>query len=128
MTGDSGGPGRVGWRYDRRAWVVAAVALAAVVGLGVWWQTAGRAGRDRSEAVSQCQDAVRARLRAPATADFVSGAAAKVPGVDGADTYEVTGAVDSENGFGANVRTTFGCRVLKAPYGWTVASVSGLDG
>jgi hypothetical protein len=56
-----------------------------------------------------CKEAVEARLKAPATADFPSF------GWNVADLgkwhYSVSSYVDSQNSFGANIRTTFTCDV-----------------
>ena len=54
-----------------------------------------------------CEQFVEDRLRAPATADF-SGATATGAG----DTWTVRGQVDSENGFGAQLRSAYTCQVL----------------
>lgn len=56
-----------------------------------------------------CEDFVTDRLKAPSTADF--------PGADSVetiklDTYKVTASVDSENGFGAKIRTDYVCTVI----------------
>ena len=51
---------------------------------------------------SLCQDAVRERLRAPATAVFSNGSS---------NGYSVSGAVDSQNGFGALLRSHYRCSV-----------------
>ncbi|NUS29800.1 MAG: hypothetical protein HOV92_37055 [Streptomyces sp.] len=67
-------------------------------------------------AAVMCEDFVKQRLKSPGTADF--------PGVMDADyantkvlsdtrpwKYEVTGVVDSQNGFGATVRSNYVCTV-----------------
>lgn len=57
----------------------------------------------------QCRDFVKARLKAPATADFssLSGSATSA----GNNKYVVHAYVDAQNGFGANIRTTYTCSV-----------------
>lgn len=63
-------------------------------------------------AAIQCQDFVRNRLNSPATADF--------PFLDrevrseGNETYFVISYVDSQNGFGATIRSDFNCRIRYA--------------
>jgi len=55
-------------------------------------------------AISQCEDRVKSLLKAPATAQFNSEAS-------GYGTWKVTGSVDSQNSFGAMVRSYFQCTV-----------------
>lgn len=59
-----------------------------------------------------CQDFVEDRLRAPATAEFPS---YRDQGVDaevvGPAQYRIGAYVDSQNGFGAMLRTAFSCTV-----------------
>lgn len=57
------------------------------------------------EAIAQCEAAIEERLKAPATAEFDSTAS-------GSGTWIVVGTVDSENGFGAMVRSSFQCSVI----------------
>lgn len=60
-------------------------------------------------AVIQCQQYVKARLRAPSTADF--------PFLDhnvtntGSETYLVRSYVDAQNGFGAMIRSNYRCEI-----------------
>lgn len=56
------------------------------------------------EAISQCETRVEEQLKAPATAEFDSEA-------KGGGPWQVTGTVDSENGFGAMIRSTYQCTV-----------------
>lgn len=62
---------------------------------------------DGYDAQVACKDAVKDRLKAPATAKFSN--------VDhtsaGAEAWTVTGDVDSENSFGANIRTSWKCEI-----------------
>lgn len=57
---------------------------------------------------SACRDAVKGKLKAPATAKF-SGETTTGSGQSG--TYSVAGSVDSENSFGALIRSSFSCEV-----------------
>lgn len=59
---------------------------------------------NKLEAVSQCEDLVESQLKAPSTAKFNSSAASS-----GSGTWTVSGTVDAQNGFGAQIRTTFQC-------------------
>lgn len=63
---------------------------------------------DEIAAEAMCEQFVTERLKAPATADF-PGADSVV--VTGDNQYEVTASVDSENGFGAQIRTDYVCVV-----------------
>ncbi|WP_275792673.1 DUF2510 domain-containing protein [Prescottella equi] len=54
-----------------------------------------------------CEKAIKERLKSPASADFPDNNTRKK--ADGA--FEVRGVVDSENGFGATMRSYFGCTV-----------------
>ena len=53
-----------------------------------------------------CKDQVEARLKAPSTAKFSD---VSVKGIGG--EFTVTGSVDSENSFGAMIRSEFSCDV-----------------
>lgn len=61
--------------------------------------------KEQRQMEKACQEAVRDQLKAPATAEFqdVTVSAA------GAGAWRVDGAVDSENSFGAQIRTSFSC-------------------
>jgi len=54
-----------------------------------------------------CRDWVKERLKAPATADFSQETAAVEDSA--ANRWKVTGVVDSENSFGAKVRSRWTC-------------------
>lgn len=63
-----------------------------------------------SQAMVQCRGHVRDRLRAPATAQFSGFNETNAQEVS-TDLFRVTGYVDAENSFGANIRTTYQCTV-----------------
>lgn len=77
-------------------------------------------------AAVMCEDFVKQRLKSPGTAEF--------PGVTDSDyakttvlsdtkpwKYKVTGVVDSQNGFGATVRSNYACTVsTKDDKTWTL--------
>lgn len=56
-----------------------------------------------------CEQFIERELKAPATAEYADPTTSK----DGA-TYTVSGAVDSENSFGAKVRSQYNCIVTDA--------------
>ena len=58
------------------------------------------------EAKDSCHEWVKKELRSPATAEFSD---ENVAGDEG--DYTITGNVDSQNGFGATVRSTWTCTV-----------------
>lgn len=64
-------------------------------------------GPTNEAAIDVCEQSIEEKLKAPATASF-SGATATNPGSDLED-FEVTGFVDAENSFGANIRSTWWC-------------------
>jgi hypothetical protein len=94
------------------------VGVAAVAGVVMWSMFSGDDSDDAPRAPDKprefssfaaeiaCEDAVRDRLKSPSTADFPDTTARKESG-----TFDVRGVVDSQNTFGATVRTVFGCTV-----------------
>ena len=66
-------------------------------------------GSAEASAIVACRNAVRDRLKAPTTADFSADASASKSSTG----YSVTvfGTVDSENSFGAKIRSSFTCTV-----------------
>jgi hypothetical protein len=62
-------------------------------------------GNDSYEAKAACEERISSQLKAPATAEFDS----TVTG--GGGQYTVTGTVDSENSFGAMLRSNYECSV-----------------
>lgn len=58
------------------------------------------------EARSICEDWVRDKLKAPATAVFTDGRDSGGP-----NSYMITGTVDAENSFGAMLRTAWSCDI-----------------
>lgn len=89
---------------------VAAVVLGVVVALSLLIYSSAHGGGNGSHddgAVTACEAAVKAQLKAPATAKF-SGENVS----HGGTVYTVSGNVDAENGFSALVRNSFSCQVL----------------
>ncbi|SDG21058.1 hypothetical protein [Microbacterium sp. 77mftsu3.1] len=81
------------------------VVLVAVVVFGITGANSGGGSRDSAEAIAQCENRIERLLKSPSTARFNSSAS-------GSGTLKVTGTVDSENGFGAMIRSSFGCTVV----------------
>lgn len=95
-------------RVDR--WAIAAVIGLAVV-VGVVACVAGSirgsdSSNDDLESISQCETRIEKMLKSPSTAAFDSTSES-----DGGK-WTVTGTVDSENGFGASVRSNYQCTVV----------------
>lgn len=61
--------------------------------------------RDMREAISQCEARIDRLIKAPATASYSSSASTS------SGDWTVTGTVDSENSFGASIRSNFQCTV-----------------
>lgn len=79
--------------------------------------------RDALKAWDYAQDAVKEKLKAPATAQFESFNPARV--VRDGCNYLVVSEVDAENSYGAKLRNHFSVSLSKNPetYRWTVESV-----
>ncbi len=93
---------------------VAAVIAVCVIGSAVKG-CGGSSGQDdgSASATAGCEELVKDRLKAPSTAEF-SGESA-----DGsAGSYTVTGDVDSQNSFGAMLRSHFTCTVHSSGNEW----------
>ena len=71
-----------------------------------------KAGTQTVAAFSLCKDVVMPpRLKAPATAHFASITDSSIAYTPTGDAYLVESYVDSQNGFGAQIRTSFSCLV-----------------
>lgn len=71
---------------------------------------------DSGMAAIMCQDFVKRRLRAPATAQFPNIYSADTRRQDlGQGRYRIEAYVDAQNGFGALIRNTFTCVINKTP-------------
>jgi hypothetical protein len=69
----------------------------------------GADSSDRSGmAEVMCEEFVTDRLKAPSTAEFLGASSVDLTG---REQYEVTASVDSQNGFGAMIRTPYVCLV-----------------
>lgn len=76
----------------------------------------------KTEAWVYATDYVKANLKAPSTAKFCKSIDAVITSM-GNDKYEVSGYVDSENGFGANIRTDFTVSLVLTEDGYKEASL-----
>lgn len=118
-------------------WIAAALGLAFFGGALLWVNScidrtmdavfqeatpaeAASAARDREKARISvaCENAVKAKLRAPSTADFPFGMSMSVAMNDTAATLQ--SYVDAQNGYGAQIRTNFVCVAEKKSGAWTV--------
>ncbi len=93
-----------------------AVALLAVAGCG------GSDEPDNFDAYKACENWVAERLRAPSTADFSGVARSEITRTD--IGYDVAGYVDSQNGFGAQIRSEFTCQMRLTPDSWQLVDLS----
>lgn len=66
-------------------------------------------GWGKAKARSYCHDQVEKKLVSPSTADFEGMTEYTANQSSDGSAWEVQGHVDSENGFGANVRSTYTC-------------------
>lgn len=70
-------------------------------------------------AIAACRKAVKEQLKAPATAQFIE------EKTDDFNSYiEVTGAVDSQNSFGALLRNRFECHAVRQGDDWVGTQVT----
>jgi hypothetical protein len=67
-------------------------------------------GNKQNDAFFVCQEFVTERLKAPATADFAPRHESAISSSSG-DGYEIESYVDSQNGYGAQIRTRYTCIV-----------------
>lgn len=68
--------------------------------------------RDRAEAVAMAKEFVKRRLKAPASADFASILEHSVTPA-GSNQFVVSGYVDAQNSFGAQIRTRYVCKLKR---------------
>lgn len=84
--------------------VLAVVAVLVVAAL-IWGDGSDLDAGDGRGAERKCEELVKAQLKAPATADFSDVAAV------GDGPWDVSATVDSENSFGATLRSKWTCRI-----------------
>ena len=91
--------------------------------LPLMYSCGGNSGPSELEASVVIQDFVKEKLKSPSTAEFEPGIVNAVRKVE-ENTYEASSYVDSQNSFGATVRTNFKCRVKwKSEYTWSLVSL-----
>ena len=102
--------------------LVGLVALGAI-GAALGDSDAGSSFNDGEwQAHAQCAEFTRARLKAPSTADFPEYDDRGVTITRGGNRWSVVSFVDSQNGFGAQVRTGFRCVVTDLGDQWRLES------
>lgn len=98
--------------------VVAVIALSAsLAACGGGSDTGAQVGAYRS-----CERAVGTQLKAPSTADFSGYSHSDISATG--STYSVHGYVDSENSFGAKVRSDWDCRVRSTGDNWELVDLN----
>lgn len=79
----------------------------------------GSGADDKYGAIDVCEQFVERRLKSPSTADFNDTKAVEASGV-----WTVTGSVDSENSFGAEIRNAYVCKTRSATgENWTLVDL-----
>lgn len=106
-------------------------AILGVLGLALTWfvffpSTATTRGvpafddsADRSQVAALCETAVEQKLKSPASAKFPPQHAAAVKAI-APRTYRMVSYVDSQNGFGAVLRTNFTCEAAPTSVAWKI--------
>jgi len=90
---------------DSKNRLVAVVAVVGAAVLVLLLVLTGNGEADASDARSDCEDYVDTRLKAPATADY------ELIATQDGEQWTVVGTVDSENGFGAKIRSDVTCEL-----------------
>jgi hypothetical protein len=87
------------------------IVLVCIIGFALTQNSGGGESKpDGTTAFYMCQTFVERRLKAPKTADFASKGDSSILDL-GSETYKITSYVDSQNSFGALVRTKYFCKV-----------------
>lgn len=84
------------------------VIIAAVVSAFSGDDDGDSSGSNEIGAEVMCEEFVKERLKSPASAEFSD---TRSISTGTPDEYEVTGSVDSENGFGAMLRSSYECTI-----------------
>jgi hypothetical protein len=106
-------------RWPLRPWRWQEVAIALVLIVGLWLSPGFLVelvpGHDQRQAKGACRDEILEAAPAPSTTEF-----SEEQVVEGPEdhTYEVNGAVDSENGFGTMVRVKYSCLAEQRSGNW----------
>lgn len=83
----------------------------------------GGGGGDSFAAEYECNEFVRDRLKSPSTAHFPADTSSHV-----GNQWTVRGSVDSENSFGASLRSTFTCKMTVTGDNWHLDDIQLNDG
>lgn len=105
------------FRGNRLPIAIGLVAVVLFAGFAIF----GGGGDDSGQVKVACRDWVKDRLKSPGSADF-SGEAVSQDG----KTYVVTGAVDSDNSFGAAIRNHYRCEATHDDGRSVLVSLDGL--
>jgi hypothetical protein len=97
-------------------------AVVLLTGLALSLTACGSHGPDDYDAYKACENWVEQQLRAPGTADFSGHNDSKI--VKTGNGYDIDGYVDSENGFGAQIRTNWSCSVALSGDHWTLVNLN----
>ena len=109
-------------RSGKRWAIGVGAAIVIIVALCVWRSSNSEPSSEelRDDAKRACQeDFIPKRLKAPATAEY-SGVTVTSTG----EGYTVKGSVDSQNSFGAQVRSSFTCVMHSSGDSWVLDSAS----
>ncbi|KZE41376.1 hypothetical protein [Microbacterium sp. T32] len=87
--------------------IIAAVVIGAFAGF--------TPSANKYTAAQQCEQTVSSYLKAPSTAQFHSDISAATESAIDAGPWLIIGTVDSENGFGAMLRSNYSCHVTFTP-------------
>jgi hypothetical protein len=104
----------------KRFAIIAAVAASVVFwGWFAWSQTRPAAVNLSTSAFVACKEFVFDRLKSPASAVFPTMNNATITKVS-ATSFEIRAYVDSQNSFGALIRTPYTCQVSRNGASWTL--------
>lgn len=110
--------------FTKKQWIIVLACLVGIVAAQIYSTTAmnrieGKASKppaaDPAEAYVMSQDFVRDRLKSPATAKFPIYPLSAHPLGD--NRFAIKSHVDSQNSFGALLRTRYSCTLAKLPDG-----------
>lgn len=112
-------------KAGRTGTIIAAAIVVLCLGIGVAAgvkNSSGPDAPDQYDAKVMCRTFVERQLKSPSTAEYSDETAANT----GTRTWTVTGNVDSQNSFGAQVRSVFRCEMtVSEDYEtWTPVSVT----
>lgn len=96
----------------RSFYITFGLAILGGIIIGIWSfdDSPKKHSHSPDDAYVMAQNFVEDRLRSPSTADFPSSSQARITHLGGG-SYRVAAWVDSQNGFGAMVRTKFTCEL-----------------